>query len=418
MATYRERRRRRKSWVSRLRRFLIDHRYSVAQGLLGVLALVAGLWLLSPLTQVPPVDHRELWQHSLQSDVTGPLTDEPAITVAEASLAISAKGAISGWSTQGRGLASRSRGPRIAETVSPQGRDKERGAPGIENAALALDRAFDSAAGTLDVAVYRRPGTTTWLRNAVATSLSDPRPAIAVVIDDLGLNRKATAEVIELEGPLTLAFLPYADALEEQTRAARAAGHELLLHEPMEPVGREWPGPDPLLMSQAPDEMVSRFRKHLRSFRGFVGVNNHMGSRLTADHPRMALLMAEIGHRGLLFLDSRTSAATVAVSEARRRGVPYASRDVFIDNEIDFDAIMGQLAQAERQAKTRGVAVAMGHPHEVTIEALRRWLPTLESKGFALVPISNIVARKACADGILIDPTTCGGYLAAQNFVH
>ncbi|MGH6903301.1 MAG: divergent polysaccharide deacetylase family protein, partial [Geminicoccaceae bacterium] len=121
-----------------------------------------------------------------------------------------------------------------------------------------------------DMAVRRAP---TWLRNAVAPVIDD-RPAIAIVIDDLGANRAGTAALNRLPAPLTLAFLPYAQGLEQQTRAARAAGHELMVHVPMEPTGNAWPGPNALLASLPPADLVSRLRSQLRSFRGFVGINN------------------------------------------------------------------------------------------------------------------------------------------------
>jgi polysaccharide deacetylase 2 family uncharacterized protein YibQ len=257
----------------------------------------------------------------------------------------------------------------------------------------------------------------TWLRYAVASPPVDGRPAIAVVMDDLGLNRRGTAALNQLEAPLTLSFLPYAGALEQQAQAGRAAGHELMLHLPMEPTGHEWPGPNALLSALAPGDMVARLRAQLLSFPGFVGINNHMGSLLTAERGPMALIMAELRARGLLFLDSRTTAQSVAASEARRAGVAHAVRDVFLDNDTNLAAIRRQLALAEQVARRRGSAVAIGHPHEATIEALRGWLPTLEQRGFVLVPISAIVTRQSCADGLLNSPTACGLYVSAHNTV-
>lgn len=259
--------------------------------------------------------------------------------------------------------------------------------------------------------------TPTWLRNAVATPLANRQPAIAVVMDDLGVNRRGTALLNQLKAPLTLSFLPYAQALVEQTRAAHAAGHELLLHMPMEPIGREWPGPNALLSSLAPAELASRLRHHLRSFRGFVGINNHMGSLLTTDRESMATVMAELRRQNLLFLDSRTTPASVAALEAGRMGVPVAERDVFIDNELELGYVLRQLALAERVARRNGYAVALGHPHDVTIAALRQWLPTLEERGFALVPISTVVARRSCADGVVLVASGCQRYVSAEGLV-
>ena len=418
MAIYRGRRRRRRSWISGLRRFLINHRYSVAQGLLGALALVAGLWLLSPFTQVPPVDHRGQWQDSLKSDVSGPLTDEPVITVAEASIAVSAKGGQSGWSVQGRSLAQKAREPRVA-TVEPSLNAPNRIVgpvpSGFESAAVAVDGAIGvTQRGAIDAAVYRPSGMPTWMRNAVAAPPFDGRPAVAVMFDDMGWSWRTTAEVISLPAPLSLAFLPYGEDLERQTRAARARGHELLLHAPMQPVGRESAGPTALLTSLSPSEVRSRLRSHLLKVRGIVGVNNHMGSAFSADHPGMAIVMDELRQRGLLFVDSRTSPRTVGPAEARRFNVPYAERDIFLDNERDVEYVLGQLRQLERVARRKGMAIAIGHPHQVTIEAVRKWLPTLEQRGFVLVPVSAIVARQNCVTGFTAVSTTCRPHVLAD----
>jgi uncharacterized protein len=258
-------------------------------------------------------------------------------------------------------------------------------------------------------------GTPTWLRNAVTSVVMDARPAIAVVIDDLGLNRRGTAALNRLRAPLTLAFLPYATDLDQQTEAARTAGHELLVHVPMEPRSQAWPGPNALTSQLGPAELVSRLRSHLRSFRGFVGVNNHMGSLLTSDPERMAILMAELRQRGLLFLDSRTSPDSVAAREAERSHVPFAKRDVFIDNELELTSVLRGLTHAENIARHRGYAVAIGHPHDVTIEALMRWLPTLDARGVALVPISAIAARQSCASGLILVGNVCDHYAIAES---
>jgi uncharacterized protein len=262
----------------------------------------------------------------------------------------------------------------------------------------------------------RRGRTPTWLRNAVL-SVADSRPAVAVVIDDLGLNRRGTAALNRLRAPLTLAFMPYATDLDRQTQAARAAGHELLVHVPMEPRSRDWPGPNALTAQLGPAELASRLRSNLQSFRGFVGINNHMGSLLTADPASMGIVMAELHQRELLFLDSRTTSDSVAAREAERMHVPFAKRDVFIDNDLDLSSVLRGLARAEGIARRQGYAVAMGHPHDVTIEALKRWLAGLDARGIALVPISAIVARQSCANGIILVGNACTRYAVAQTTV-
>lgn len=434
MTTTRHRRRRRGHW-SRVRRYLFRYRFNAAEVTLVLVALTSVLWLLWPAPEAP-LAQRQAWRDSFEEPrqvwaIGEPQGNGGPIDGAEASIAVSAKKTVVGTATTELVAFEHPRLAKVAATMPAIGVP----GPGMGAGGPQLPGPVAEGAGqTMQQAVLRPPnspphewgseatplppatrGTTpTWLRNAVATPLADDRPAITVVIDDLGLNRRNTAALNRLPGPLTLSFLPYADALDRQTHAARAAGHELLLHLPMEPLGREWPGPNALLTSLPPDEVVSRLRRQLRSFRGFVGINNHMGSLFTADRTSMTMVMAELHQRDLLFLDSRTTANSVGVSEARRQGVPTTSRDVFIDNDTSIGAIRTQLLTVERIARRKGVAVAIGHPNDTTIEALRGWLPTLKDKGFALIPISAVVARQSCVDGTLADRNACGHYVSAQ----
>ncbi|MDP1591852.1 MAG: divergent polysaccharide deacetylase family protein, partial [Prosthecobacter sp.] len=106
---------------------------------------------------------------------------------------------------------------------------------------------------------------------------------------------------------------------------------------------------------------------------------------------------AELKARGLLWLDSKTVAGSVGVAAALAAGVPTLERDVFIDNEQVVPTVLAQLAEAEKIARSRGTAIAIGHPHDATLEALRQWLPTLEGKGIALVPVTEILRRRTPA---------------------
>jgi uncharacterized protein len=231
-----------------------------------------------------------------------------------------------------------------------------------------------------------------WLRYAVAPPALHGRPHIAVVIDDLGLDRRRTEHTIALPAPLTLSFLGYANDLPQFAEEGHRAGHELLVHVPMEPISRsEDMGPNGLAVGLGEDEVLRRLRWNLARFDGFVGINNHMGSRFTASAENMAPVMAELKARGLLFLDSRTIARSAGVELARHYGVPHAARDVFLDNEVNAPAIATQLAEVEAIARRNGSAVAIGHPHDATIAELARWIEQLPKKGFVLVPLSTIV---------------------------
>jgi hypothetical protein len=240
-------------------------------------------------------------------------------------------------------------------------------------------------------AVTPAPDEPAWLRFAVPVAPADGRPRIAVVIDDLGPDRKRTERAILLPGPLTLSFLAYANDLPRLGEEAHRAGHELLVSVPMEPMsGAEDMGPNGLTVGLDRDELLRRLRWNLDRFTGYVGINNHMGSRFTRDAAGMTPMMEELRARGLLFLDARTIGNSAGVETARRLGVPHAARDVFLDSGSDPSAIGAQFAEVERIARRHGSAVAIGHARGATIEQLDAWLASLPGKGFTLVPVSAI----------------------------
>src|SRR5256885_2682860 len=235
-----------------------------------------------------------------------------------------------------------------------------------------------------------------WIRNAVPAPARDTRPRISVVIDDVGIDRQRTARAIALPAPLTLSFLPYAMDLPRQTEAAHKAGHELLVHVPMEPLRKSVDaGPSPLDIGMGNDEVLQRLRWDLARFDGYVGINNHMGSRFTSDAGALEPVMQELRRRGLLFIDSRTVAHSAGSEVAGKYGGPHAGRDVFLDDDISTPAIAARLAELERIARHNGSAIAIGHPHDQTLDALKAWLRDVPSKGFVLVPVSAIVKERA-----------------------
>jgi polysaccharide deacetylase 2 family uncharacterized protein YibQ len=233
-----------------------------------------------------------------------------------------------------------------------------------------------------------------WEQNAVPVAVKPGQPMIAIVIDDMGIDRNRSAQAAALPGPLTLAYLAYADDLSRQTAQARTAGHELLAHVPMEPSSASTdPGPNALLTTLSGAELARRIAWNLDQFGGFVGINNHMGSKATSDAEAMRAVMAELSKRGLLFLDSRTSGATVARDEAERTGIPALKRDVFLDHDPSPIAVRAALLKTEKTAEEQGYAIAIGHPKDATIAALAEWLPDVKARGFAIVPVSALALR-------------------------
>lgn len=277
-----------------------------------------------------------------------------------------------------------------ATQAAPAPQVKPAAPPAPQVAALPVlpKRALDPSPQVYD-------GQPPWLRNAVPAPPVKGRPMIAVVIDDLGVDKRRSSGIVGLPGPLTTAWMTYADDVNAQARKARAAGHELIIHMPMEPLNTSIDsGPDVLRTTMSADQVRRQVRAGIARIDGVVGVNNHMGSKFTADAAGMAVVIDEMRAHGLLFLDSKTSPKSVGARLAQEAGVPNAERHVFIDNVDDVGAVLRQLAETERVARRTGYAIAIGHPHDGTIQALKQWLPTLEGKGLVLVPLSAIVRER------------------------
>jgi len=235
-----------------------------------------------------------------------------------------------------------------------------------------------------------------WRRYASLQGVPLSAPMIALVIDDLGFTERQVTRSMALDPAVTLAFLPYTPGTPRLATIAREAGFELLVHLPMEPSDPDAdPGPQAMLLGLSEAEFTRRLAWNLSRFSGYVGVNNHMGSAYTRHEASMRAVMQELRARGLLFLDSVTSSASIGWRAADNAGVPHASRDVFIDADTDPAFIDSQLALLESLARQRGAAIGIAHPYPATFKALERWLPQAHERGVTLVPISRVVAR-AC----------------------
>jgi hypothetical protein len=166
----------------------------------------------------------------------------------------------------------------------------------------------------------------------------------------------------------------------------------IMLHLPMEPF--EYPavnpGPGTLLTSMTADQLIRQLEKNLASVPYIKGVNNHMGSKMTAESSQMYQIFSILKKRNLYFIDSRTSSKTLCEPSARLFQIPFAQRDVFLDHSQDPDFIRKQIKKLIRIAQRNGQAVGIGHPHTITYEILREMMPELEKK-VKLVPASEIV---------------------------
>ena len=226
---------------------------------------------------------------------------------------------------------------------------------------------------------------------------SDDRPRIAVVISDLGMSTAISHQVIDLPAETTLAFMPYAQGLEEWFALSRSAGHEVLIQVPMEPetFPADDPGPRALMTALQPEENVRRLEWVLAQSAGYVGVMDQMGSGFVSSEAQLEPVLATLRDRGLLYLDNHARYSEVPREIASRVGLPRIAADVELDGTVSKDHIRAQLDQLETLAGERGYAVAIGRPYPVTIDLLRTWIPSIQDRGFAFVPITAIHARQA-----------------------
>jgi polysaccharide deacetylase 2 family uncharacterized protein YibQ len=217
-------------------------------------------------------------------------------------------------------------------------------------------------------------------------------PRLAIIIDDLGYDRSAADAVLALGFPLTVSVLPHLPLSGELAEEARRRGDQVMLHLPME---SEADGAKPenieLRVGMSAAQVDATLAGMLETVPYAAGVNNHQGSRATADPALMQALMPALRQRGLFFVDSRTDAKTVAYDTAESAGVPAASRKVFLDDVPSREAILKQLGLAARDAQRDGFTIAIGHPRPATIAALAEGIPSLEARGIHLVFASELV---------------------------
>jgi polysaccharide deacetylase 2 family uncharacterized protein YibQ len=246
----------------------------------------------------------------------------------------------------------------------------------------------------------RRPsviaGGPAWQRNARPLVAAGGIPAVAIVIDDLGLDRERTERSLRLGRDVTMAFMTYADGLPQWLGQARSGRHEILVHVPMQPEAASVdPGPNALTVGLSEGEILARLRWGLDRMDGYVGANNHMGSRFTEDAAGMRVVLEELQARGMLFLDSRTTGHSACAAVAATVGLPFASRNVFLDNDTSVSAVRAQIMVLEQVARKHGTAIGIGHPHDGTLTALAEWLPLAASRGIAVVPLTSAMRLAA-----------------------
>ena len=228
------------------------------------------------------------------------------------------------------------------------------------------------------------------LMAGVAQAAPAGKAYLSIIIDDLGQSSERDSRTLALPGPVTMAIMPDTPHATDFARQAHKAGKTVILHMPMDPAT----GPYAWHPGIPIEELARRLDSALLKVPYAAGINNHMGSRMTAQREPMAWLMGELQRRHLFFVDSRTSAATVAAAEAQAQGLAHVSRDVFLDDVRTTEAIGAQLQQGIAVARKQGSAVLIGHPYPQTLEVLARELPRLESQGVILLDLPQMIAGR------------------------
>lgn len=226
-------------------------------------------------------------------------------------------------------------------------------------------------------------------------------PLLAIIMDDLGRSTNTARILASLPQPVTFSVLPDEPQAVDVAEIAYAAGREVMLHVPMEPQGYPAvnPGRDALFVKNSVAEIRHNFDLLLAKIPHVIGTNNHMGSRFTEDARALVPVMESLRDKGLFFIDSRTTGHSKVSEVAHRFGVPTMSRDVFLDNVAEVDAITREIRKLENKARQQGMAIGICHPYRETLEALENELPGLARRGVTLVPVSVLLHKQLRLQG-------------------
>jgi polysaccharide deacetylase 2 family uncharacterized protein YibQ len=217
-------------------------------------------------------------------------------------------------------------------------------------------------------------------------------PTIAIIIDDMGYDLEEGERLAKLDQPLTLSFLPYRPHTVQLAELAHEHHKEIMLHVPMANTHHYGLGAGGLTPDMDEQHITATLRRALQSIPFVQGVNNHMGSLLTQQIQPMDWVMKELNRYPLYFVDSRTIAASVASDVATAYQIPNLKRDVFLDHEQTEEFLDKQFKLLIRTAKQYGTAIAIGHPHKLTVDFLEKHLAQLDSQGIAIATVSGLWA--------------------------
>ncbi len=246
--------------------------------------------------------------------------------------------------------------------------------------------------------LHRRAGEAV---QASGTALHDGSPqkpvaVVAIIIDDFGDHRSTAEAFLEIDSPLTYSILPGRPMSQWTAKRASAKGREIMLHLPMEPhrYPEHNPGPMAVLSHMSERDIRQTVKDALMSVPGVIGVDNHMGSLITEDPRVMRIVLEELMARRLFYIDSLTTAKSVAYDVGLSLGMHVAKNRVFLDNERRVAYTEQRLKRLGDIALRHGRAIAIGHVARTTAEALQQGIPELEARGVCVVPVSRLVTQE------------------------
>lgn len=216
-------------------------------------------------------------------------------------------------------------------------------------------------------------------------------PKVAIVLDDWGYNTKALQTALAIREPLTIAVLPHLPFSTEVAEKAHASGHEIMLHMPMEPLKPTGLEKGTIMSGMDAPQVRALLDSAIESVPYLRGVNNHMGSKITQDARILKIVMNDLQSRNLFFLNSMVTGSPVGRGVAGEVQIPYAERDVFLDNVRTEEAILRELENLKQTALRQGSAIGIGHDEPVTLRAIQKVLPSWRAEGIEVIKLSELI---------------------------
>lgn len=230
------------------------------------------------------------------------------------------------------------------------------------------------------------------LSRAFAADPALATPRIALIIDDIGFSRSRLRRFLDIGAPMTFAVLPRLGKSPALAEEIRAQGHEVMLHQPMEPFNHDIdPGPGALYVGDGADRILKVMEENISDVPFVTGINNHMGSRFTACRREMKEVLEVVKTRGLFFVDSLTTSHSTAYGTARMLSMAAARRNFFLDNHPDESYVLSQLQRLRRYARRTGHAIGIGHPFKETARAVESFFHVIGESDISMVHISSLI---------------------------